>query len=116
MGYSPAKYLPDQRQQYYVYNLGISGDNTITLSEEVEAKSRKPISHLCYRNNDILSIPQTVCVLSPDDFGKNPQNCFLYKFTDKVVFVGLTGWTKTKTVPIPWSTDKSIRRKYQADG
>ena len=45
LGYSPAKPILGRKDNnIYVYNLGISGDNTIgfLIRIEVEAKSRKP--------------------------------------------------------------------------
>ncbi len=97
----------------YVYNLGISGDNTIGLLSriEVEAKSRKPnFIIFSIGINDAQFIHSTNSLrISPDDFRQNLTKLLAIakKFTDKVVFVGLTGVDETKTRPIPWSTDKS---------
>lgn len=96
-----------------VYNLGISGDTTADLLEriEIEAKSREPnLIVFAIGINDAQFIHSTNDLrVSPDEFQQNLAKLFSIgkKFTDKVVFVGLTRVDESKTTPIPWNTDKS---------
>lgn len=96
-----------------VYNLGISGDTTADLIEriEVEAKSREPdFIIFAIGINDAQFIHSTNGLrVSLDDFQKNLVKLLSIakKFTDQVVFVGLTRVDESKTTPIPWYTDKS---------
>jgi len=96
-----------------VYNLGISGDTTADLLNriEVEAKSREPnLIIFAIGINDAQFIHSTNGLrVSPDEFQQNLAKLFAIaqKFTEKVVFVGLTRVDESKTTPIPWNTDKS---------
>lgn len=96
-----------------VYSLGISGDTTADLLEriEVEAKSREPNWIIfAIGINDAQFIHSTNGLrVSLDEFQKNLAKLFAIakKFTDKVIFVGLTRVDESKTNPIPWNTDKS---------
>ena len=96
-----------------VYNLGISGDTTADLLEriEVEAKSREPnLIIFAIGINDAQFIHSTNGLrVSLDEFQQNLAKLLAIakKFTDKVVFVGLTRVDESKTTPIPWNTDKS---------
>lgn len=96
-----------------VYNLGISGDATADLLNrvEVEAKSREPnLIIFAIGINDAQFIHSTNGLrVSPDEFQQNLAKLLAIakKFTDKVVFVGLSKVDESKTTPIPWNTDKS---------
>lgn len=106
-------YFEAQDNDVDVYNLGISGDTTADLLEriEVEAKSREPnLIIFAIGINDAQFIHSTNGLrVSLDEFQQNLAKLLSIakKFTDKVVFVGLTRVDESKTTPIPWNTDKS---------
>ena len=106
-------YFEEKDNDIDVYNLGISGDTTADLLEriEVEAKSREPnLIIFAIGINDAQFIHSTNGLrVSLDEFQQNLAKLLSIakKFTDKVVFVGLTRVDESKTTPIPWNTDKS---------
>lgn len=106
-------YFEEQDNDVDVYNLGISGDTTADLLEriEVEAKSREPnLIIFAIGINDAQFIHSANGLrVSPNGFQQNLAKLLAIgkKFTDKVVFVGLTRVDESKTTPIPWNTDKS---------
>lgn len=106
-------YFEEQDNDVDVYNLGISGDTTADLLEriEVEAKSREPnLIIFAIGINDAQFIHSANGLrVSLNEFQQNLAKLLAIakKFTDKVVFVGLTKVDESKTTPIPWNTDKS---------
>lgn len=106
-------YFEEQNNDVDVYNLGISGDTTADLLEriEIEAKSREPnLIIFAIGINDAQFIHSINGLrVSLDEFHQNLAKLLSIgkKFTDKVVFVGLTRVDESKTTPIPWNTDKS---------
>ncbi len=106
-------YFEAQDNDVDVYNLGISGDTTADLLEriEIEAKSREPnLIIFAIGINDAQFIHSTNGLhVSLDEFQQNLAKLLTIakKFTDNVVFVGLTSVDESKTTPIPWNTDKS---------
>lgn len=106
-------YFEAQDNDVDVYNLGISGDNTADLLErmEVEAKAREPETIVfAIGINDAQFIHSANSSrVSLDEFQQNIAKLFSIakKFTNKVIFVGLTRVDESKTAPIPWNTDKS---------
>ena len=106
-------YFENKDNDVGVYNLGISGDTTADLLEriEVEAKSREPnLIIFAIGINDAQFIHSTNGLrVSLDEFQQNLAKLLSIakKFTDKIVFVGLTRVDESKTTPISWNTDKS---------
>ena len=106
-------YFEEKDSNTNVYNLGISGDTTADLLEriETETKSREPnLIIFAIGINDAQFIHSTNGLrVSLDEFQQNLAKLLSVakKFTDKVVFVGLTKVDESKTTPIPWNTDKS---------
>lgn len=106
-------YFEEKDNDIDVYNLGISGDTTADLLSriEVEAKSREPnLIIFSIGINDAQFIHSTNGLrVALDEFQQNIAKLFSIakKFTDKIVFVGLTKVDESKTTPIPWDTDKS---------
>lgn len=106
-------YFEKKGNDINVYNLGVPGDTTTDLLEriEMEAKSREPnLIIFAIGINDAQFIHSTNGLrVSLDEFQQNLAKLFSIakKFTDKVVFVGLTAVDEAKTTPIPWNTDKS---------
>lgn len=110
-------YFEVQEKDVNVYNLGVSSDATDDLLNrvEVEAKSRKPnFIIFAIGINDSQFIHSTNSRrISLGAFQQNLVKllAIVKKFTDKVVFVGLTAVDESKTTPIPWNTDKSYINK-----
>jgi lysophospholipase L1-like esterase len=106
-------YFEEQDNDVDIYNLGISGDVTADLLNriEVEAKSREPnlIIFAIGINDAQFTYSTNGLRVSLDEFQQNLAKLLFIakKFTDKIVFVGLTKVDESKTTPIPWNTDKS---------
>ena len=106
-------YFEEKDNDIDVYNLGISGDTTADLLAriEVEAKSREPnLIIFAIGINDAQFIHSTNGLrVSLDEFQQNLAKLLSIakKFTNKVVFVGLTKVDESKTTPCPWKPDKS---------
>ena len=106
-------YFEEKDNDTDVYNLDISGNTTADLLNriEVEAKSREPnLIIFAIGINDTQFIHSTNSLrVSLNEFQQNLAKLLSIakKFTDKVVFVGLTKVDESKTTPIPWNTDKS---------
>ncbi len=104
-------------QDVDVYNLGVSGDNTDDLLKRfsIEAAAREPSAIIF-----AIGINDSQFVISKSDnripiaqFQKN-LTALLNKpktITSKVAFIGLTEVDESKTVPIPWNTDKTYTKE-----
>lgn len=95
-----------------VYNLGVSGDNTIKLLRRfaVEAAARKPdLIVFSIGTNDSQSV-DTIGNhrVPPENFEINlgELRSAALKYTNKIVFVGLPRVDEKRTMPIPWSPTK----------
>ena len=114
--------LENPELNYSVYNLGISGDSTDDLLKRFEFETKQRL----HKEDEIIFIfaigindSQFIC--SKNDFSV-PANKFqknieqLVRLSKKVslktVFIGLTPVDERKTMPIPWSTDKSYENEY----
>lgn len=106
-------YFEEQDNDTGVYNLGIFNDTTTDLLGriEVEAKSREPnLIIFAIGINDAQFIHSTNGLrVSLDEFQQNLAKLLsaAKKFTDEIVFVGLTQVDESKTTPVSWDTDKS---------
>ena len=114
--------LENSEFNYSVYNLGISGDNSDDLIERFKFEVKQRL----HKEDEIISIfaigindSQFICSRNnfsvlDNRFQKNIEQ--FIKFSKKVsletVFVGLTPVDEQKTMPIPWSTDKSYKNEY----
>jgi len=90
-----------------VYNLGVSGNNTGDLLKrfEKEVKARKPtIIIFGIGNNDSTFNNSEVSVII-EKFEKNILRLIELgkKFTNNIIFVGLSKVDESKTMPIPWN-------------
>ncbi len=120
-------YFEEQENDIDVYNLGIPGETTTDLLEriEVEAKPREPnLIIFAIGINDAQFIKSTNDLrISINEFQQNLAKLLSIakKFTDKIVFVGLTTVDESKTIPCQWKHDRSyfnknIRRFDEAIG
>jgi lysophospholipase L1-like esterase len=100
-----------------VYNCGVSGDNSDDLLARFKAEcvAREPAiilidigvndsQYIETRDNPRVSIEKYTANLQ--QLAKEAK-----KFTDKIVFIGLTPVDETKTTPIPWDTTKHYDAK-----
>jgi len=106
-------YLEKKNRDIIVYNLSVSDDTTTDLLTqiEIEVKSREPnIIIFAIGINDAQFIHSTKSLrVSLDEFKNNLKklHAIAKKFTDKIVFVGLTSVDESKTKPISWNNDVS---------
>lgn len=107
------KYLANKTEDYFeVYNLGIGGDNSEELLKRFfnENEARKPNSIII-----AIGINDSQYIKSKDNprvplkrFESNLLELLKQakKFTEEVVFVGLTNIDETKMMPTPWESTK----------
>jgi lysophospholipase L1-like esterase len=100
------------KEFYSVYNLEISRDNTDKLMKrfEVETIAREPsiIIFAIGINDSQYILSRYNPRVSLEKFRENYSNLINLsrKFTDKIIFIGLTNVDETKSMPIPWDTSK----------
>ena len=116
------KSLSDEKFDYSVYNLGISGDNTDDLLKRFEFETKQRL----YKEEEIvfifaIGINDSQFIHSKNDFSvlANKFQKNIKQFTksskeisSKIIFIGLTPVDEFKTNPIPWSIDKSYKNEY----
>ncbi|MDP3052347.1 MAG: GDSL-type esterase/lipase family protein [bacterium] len=105
-----------------VYNLAVSGDSSGDLLERFEFETKQRLKEredtifiFAVGINDSQFIhSQNSSRCSPPEFKNNLQKLIKLaeKFSSKIIFVGLTPVDETKTLPIPWNTDKSYKNEY----
>jgi len=107
---------------FFVYNLGISGNTTEDLLERFEFETKQRFGD----NKEIMFIfsigicdseyihSKNSLRFSPQKFEDNIQKLInlAKKFSPEIIFVGLTPVDETKTIPIPWATNKSCKNEY----
>ena len=113
----------DFDNSYSIYNCGISGDNSedLLLRFEIESISRhrekadENIVIIAIGINDSQNISKKGnYAVEPKQFENNLKKLIKLskKYFDKIIFIGLTNVDEKKTVPLPWSKDKSY---YSSD-
>jgi len=104
-------YFENQDKDINVYNLGICGDTTTDLLNRFENESlaRHPdvIIFGIGTNDSQIKISENKSKNTPDQFKENIQKLtqVARKFTDNVIFIGLTLVDENRTNP--WKPDKS---------
>jgi lysophospholipase L1-like esterase len=102
-----------------VYNCGVRGDTTEDLLKRFdiecagrEGKEDNPVIIFAIGTND-CSVESGSSKVSPANYKENLSKLLAKaKNTgERVVFVGLTPVDETKTVPIPWKTERSYLNK-----
>ena len=104
-----------------VYNLGVSGNNTNDLLKRFDVEL---VARLSDDENIVvfaIGINDSQFVISKND-NRVPQDTFRVNLsnlvektkqhTNNIVFVGLTRVDESKTIPIPWNTDKNYSNEY----
>jgi lysophospholipase L1-like esterase len=105
-----------------VFNMGIPGNNTQNLLKRFEFETKRRI----YKNEKMIFILEIGANDSlylqskkgnwvrPSQFRKNVQKLIglAHKYSSKIVFIGLLPVDDSRTVPLPWDTDKSCKNKY----
>ena len=114
--------LKNPKFDYSVYNLGISGDNSDDLLERFKFEIKQRL----HKKDEIILIfaigtNDSQFIYSENNFSvladKFQQNIkqfinFSGKISNKTVFIGLIPVDESKTLPIPWDTDKFYENKY----
>jgi len=99
-------------QDFDIYNLGVSSDNTEDLLKrfKIEAEARKPeiILIAIGINDSQIVISENKNRVSLDKFRENLESIIKEAQKIKIIFIGLTRVDEAKTTPIPWNTE----RKY----
>jgi lysophospholipase L1-like esterase len=104
-------FVQDENNYAEVYNLGVPGATTNDLIKriEIESEARKPnIIVFSIGNNDsFFEKSKNENQIRIEKFAENLEKLFLkaQKYTDKIVFVGLSGVDETKTTPVYWNKD-----------
>ncbi|MFT4311199.1 MAG: SGNH/GDSL hydrolase family protein [Candidatus Woesearchaeota archaeon] len=104
-------------KKFRVYNLGVSGAITSDLLErfEVECKARKPeIIIFAIGINDSRYIKTKGSEeISLEEFEENIEKIIkeAKKYTQKIIFVGLTKFVESKAAPIAWDEVKYYYNK-----
>ncbi len=106
---------------FSIYNLAFSGDTSTDILErlEPEIKARLAEGHeiiilFSIGINDSFYLHDLKSnMVSLDKFKENIKKLIeiAKKFTDKIVFVGLTPIDETKVALIPWDTNKSYKNE-----
>ena len=95
-----------------VYNLGVRGDTTTSLLKRVnvECEARKPsiIIFAIGINDSQYTHPEDNAVTNIEKFGHNLEELtrIARKYTEKIIFTGLTRVDESKTKPTSW--DQSV--------
>jgi len=106
----------DGSKNYYnIFNLGISGEESRETSERFESELR--VRYDIYADNIIIfaiGINDTKDICGKDevtleDFKSNIINLIndARKYSDKILFIGLTKVNETLVAPLPWNVEKS---------
>jgi len=115
--------LSESENEYIIYSLGVSGNNTEDLLERFEFETKQRLKEndeelmfiFAIGTNDSQFIhSKNGLRFSPEEYENNLDRLLnlAKKFSSKIIFVGLTPVDETKTTPIPWSTDKSYKNEY----
>ena len=116
------KFLDENYEDFFVCNLGVSGNNSDDLLKRFEFETEQRIKEeketifiFAIGANDSQFIhSQNNLKISLEKFKENIQKLIglTQKFSPKIIFVGLTPVDETKTTPIPWNTDKSYKNEF----
>ena len=99
-----------------VYNLGVSGDTTNYLLERFESETKNRIEKgeptifiFSIDLNDSAKFNESRYLVEAEEFKKNLAHLtnLAKKYSEKVVFIGLTLVDEAKTVPVPWNKNVS---------
>lgn len=116
------KVISDENYDYSVYNMSISGDCTRDVLErfEFEMKQRTKdeegeiiIFAIGANDTQILNKNEKT-IVSPVELENNIKKLIFLsrKFSNKILFVGLTPVDDERMTPVPWRTDISYNNKY----
>jgi lysophospholipase L1-like esterase len=105
-------FLMESEEDVMLFNLGVHGDNTEDLVKRFHSESaaREPdliVFAIGINDSQYIKTKDNPRV-SLKKFVKNISKLakMANKFTEKIIFVGLTKVDESKTMPLPWDTDK----------
>lgn len=116
--YLMQSYLPSPTKEIHVYNLGISGNNSQHIADRFDAETKQRMRHsktlfiFSFGGNDSHLLNDKQVSKTPKDiFFKNILNIMQQakKYSNLIVFVGLSPVDESKTNPIPWETNVSYK-------
>jgi len=107
-------FFDENYDEVWVYNLGISGDNSRGLLKrfEIECEARNPtIVLVSIGEND--SAKDSYVYVPIAEFKDNLTKIIKIarKFTNKIIFLGTKSVDETKTCPVPWDKTVSYTNK-----
>lgn len=116
------KFFDENREDYLIYNLGISGNTTDDLLKRFEFETEQRLKEeketififaIGMNDSQFVNSEKKLRV-SPEKFKENIRKliALAQKFSSKIIFVGLTPVDERKTTPISWNTDKSYKNEY----
>lgn len=116
------KQLSDSNICYTTYNLGISGDNTDDLLKRFDFETERRLDEgeetifiFAIGINDCQFLhKENRFRIEERKFKENIQKLIMSAniVSSKILFVGLTPVDESKTIPIPWNTNKSYKNEY----
>jgi lysophospholipase L1-like esterase len=115
------KINPIKRPPVFVNNLGVAGNTTFDLIKRMEfdIKARNFFDDLTIViaigiNDTKLMNGNDSPIIKKEDFENNINNIFniAKKYTDKIIFVGLTYVDEEKTNPCFWEKEKAYQNKF----
>ncbi len=117
--------LIDSNNTYHhlIYNLGVSGDNTLGFLERFDIETKLRIDDEKEETVIIFSVgtndSQFVNAnkqnrVPPQEFEKNLKKLVLLarKYTDKILMTGIMPVDDEKMDPIPWAPEKSYKNEF----
>jgi len=111
-------YLKGRLPKIYTFNLGISGDSSQEVLERFESETKRRLRHpktlfiFSFGSNDSQYISGNKQTRrSPKDFKKNITKLIRLakKYSNLIIFVGLSPVDESKTNPIPWEPTLSYK-------
>ncbi|MFA5945338.1 MAG: GDSL-type esterase/lipase family protein [Patescibacteria group bacterium] len=112
----------DENYYHYIYNLGISGDTSTSVLDRFQAevdarllKEKDCAVVFAIGTNDSQFIFATQENKTPQEkFTANISTLITKarKYTDKIIFVGLSPVDDAKVNPIPWSPEKAYINEH----
>lgn len=109
-------YLESNRgREFLIYNLGISGDTSAMILDRFESDIKfriderdKNVVIFSFGINDSIFLQkENKNMTDADVFKKNLEKLFkmALKYSNKIIFVGLTSVDEAQTSPVPWNTN-----------
>jgi lysophospholipase L1-like esterase len=115
--------LSESENEYTIYNLGVSGNTTEDLLERFEFETKQRLKGdeeellfifaIGINDTQFLHSKNNLRFTS-EEYRDNLEKLLktAKRFSQNIIFLGLTPVDESKTTPIPWNTDKSYKNEY----